>query len=284
MASTSLSVNPMSNPPATPAKFTFDTEFFEVVGGGRNAAALSLPQHTSRTAEAKLQQAYSEGHAAGLVEGQQQAQADLARLQQHTQNTLMAMQQAMEVRDGQLLNNLLGLLQGTLQCLLGHASQHYGPEVLEHHLRALLPLANTEENLTLKLHPSARGYHEKLNLPHATVLGLPLRIVTDSALGPTDALVEWQHGGVEAKLADHNAAVQALLTAAGATPLPKPDFTTPTLPPATELNMVAPEQPAPPAPKPSPAAPDPALFAAAQERAARAAALLGDDDLVDALK
>jgi flagellar biosynthesis/type III secretory pathway protein FliH len=265
------------NAPTPPAKFTFDTEFFEVVGGGRNATAITLPQSSGRSAEAKLQQAYTEGHTAGVTEGQQQAQADLARLQQHTQNTLLAMQQALEARDAKLLNNLLGLLQGTLQNLLGHASQHYGAEVLEHHLRALLPLAKPEEQLTLRLHPAARGYHERLNLPHATILGLPLRIVPDSTLGPTDALVEWQHGGVEARLAEHAAAIQALLTAAGATPLPKPDFTTPTLPPvaATATPTLSPA---------APANPDDPVANAAQARAARAAALLGDDDLVDALK
>jgi flagellar biosynthesis/type III secretory pathway protein FliH len=262
-------------PPPTPTKFTFDTEFFEVVGGGRNAAPVSLPTSTSRSSEAKLQQAFAEGHAAGLVEGQQQAQADLARLQQHTQNTLLALQQATEAREEKLLKNLLGLLQGTLQNLLGHASHHYGAEVLEHHLRALLPLAKTDEALTLRLHPAARGYHEKLGLPQAQVLGLPLRIVPDSNLGATDALIEWQHGGVEARLADHTAAVQELLTAAGATALPKPDFTTPTRPPTAGPALASPHA--------APTADDP-VANAAHARAARAAALLGDDDLVDALK
>lgn len=260
--------------PSTPTKFTFDTEFFEVVGGGRNAAPVSLPASSSRSSEAKLQQAYGEGHAAGLAEGQQQAQADLARLQQHTQNALLSLQQATEAREEKLLKNLLGLLQGTLQNLLGHASHHYGAEVLEHHLRALLPLAKTDEQLTLRLHPAARGYHEKLGLPQAQVLGLPLRIVADSTLGPTDALLEWQHGGVEARLADHTAAVQDLLSAAGATALPKPDFTTPTLPPAAAASAPAAAQ----------VVADDPLANAANERAARAAALLGDDDLVDALK
>lgn len=265
----------MVTTPAPRTKFTFDTEFFEVVGVGRNATPVSLPQTAGRSMEARLQQAYTEGHTVGLAEGQQQAQADLARLQQHLQNTLMALQQSLEAREAQLTRNLLGLLQGTLANIIGHASGHYGAELLEHHLRALLPLAKTDEALTLRIHPAARGYHEKLGLPQANVLGLPLRIIPDSTLGPVDAIMEWQHGGVEARLDEHLQTLQSLLTAAGATPLPKPDFTTPTLAPVTNPGVI----PAPPTSK----ADDP-LATAERERNARAAALLGDDELVDALK
>ncbi len=277
----------MDGLPVPRTKFTFDTEFFEVVGTGRNAAPVQLP--TTRTNEAKVQQAFTEGHAAGLQEGQQQAQADLARLQQHLQNTLHALQQSKAEAEQQMLKDMLGLVQATLHTLLGHASFHYGPEVLEHHLRSLLPLARTEEQLTLRLHPGARGYHEKLGLAQATIMGLPLRIVPDPNLGPVDAVIEWSHGGVEARLADHTNAVNTLLAAAGASPIPATDFLSPLgLGPTTAT--VAPTMPS-SAPAPSPATPsakavvaDDLLDQAARERTARAAALLGDDDLVDALK
>lgn len=271
----------MTTTSAPRTKFTFDTEFFEVVGVGRNATPVSLPPTASRSTEARLQQAHNEGYAAGLVEGQQQAQADLARLQQHLQNSLLALQQSLALREDQLLKNLLGLLEGSLLSIIGHASAHYGAEVLEHHLRALLPLAKADEVLSLKIHPAARGYHEKLGLPQANVLGLPLRIVPDTTLGPVDAIMEWHQGGVEARLGDHVAALQTLLAAAGATPLPKPDFTTPTLPPTSVVT--APSFGTPPPITGLSSADDP-LTAAERERAQRAAALLGDDELVDALK
>ncbi|MCA3244676.1 MAG: hypothetical protein INF43_05170 [Alphaproteobacteria bacterium] len=273
----------MTTSPAPRTKFTFDTEFFEVVGVGRNVAPVRLPPSNTPSVEDRLQQAYAEGQAAGLAEGQQQAQADLARLQQHLQNTLLALQQSLEAREDQLIKTLLGLVEGSLLTIIGHAGAHYGAEVLEHHLRALLPLAKTDEALTLRLHPAARGYHEKLGLPQANVLGLSLRIVPDTTLGPVDAIMEWHQGGVEARLDDHVTALQTLLAAAGATPLPKPDFTTPTLPPAT----VAAPNFAPPPPMaaaiPQSTVDDP-LSVAERERAQRAAALLGDDELVDALK
>jgi flagellar biosynthesis/type III secretory pathway protein FliH len=271
----------MALPPNPPAKFTFDTEFFEVVGVGRNTMPVSLSPSATRASETKLQQAYAEGHAAGLIEGQQQGQADLAQLQQHLQNTLMALQQSLAAREAELIRNLLGLMHGSLQTLLKHASQHYPAELLEHHLQALLPLAKTDETLTLRIHPSARGYHEKLGMPQATILGLPLRIVPDSTLGPVDAVLEWQHGGIEARLDDHTAALQNLFQAAEATALPTPQLpdSAPTMPNISITKNFAHELSPARGPEPSQQ-----LATAEQERTARAAALLGDDDLVDALK
>lgn len=274
----------MATPPTSPhRKFGFDTEFFELVGGTRASGdGISAPTQPSEPdAEALRQEAYAEGHAVGLAEGQTQAQADLARLQQHLQNTLLALQQANDTREEQTLNTLLGLMQRTLTHLIGHAAQHYGPEVLEHHLRQLLPLARTDETLTLRVAPQAIGYHEKLGLPQATILGITLRVATDSTLGPVDAIMEWQHGGVEARLPEHIAELEALLRAAGAQ----------SLPPAP-LNLAATPSPAAPlaAPVSATSAALPvteahtALNTAAEAMAERAAALLGDDDLVDALK
>jgi flagellar biosynthesis/type III secretory pathway protein FliH len=251
------------------AKYTFDTEFFEVVGQQRfpagDTAALSAK---SRDPEVLRQQAYAEGHTAGLQEGQAQAQADLLRLQQHLQNTLLALQTSLEDRERVLIGNLLGLVQASLGHILGHAAQHYGAEILEHHLRALLALARTDEALTLRIHPQARGYHEKLGLPQANIMGLALRVVPDTTLGSVDAVVEWQHGGIEARFADHAASLEKLLTTAGAATVPTPN-----------LNLAATVPTATPTPGAGPAA-----STVASARADRAAALLGDDDLIDALK
>lgn len=269
----------MASAPVTPhPKFGFDTEFFELVGtpittvGEPTEGAPKTP--LPRGPEALRQQIFSEGHAAGLAEGQAQAQADLARLQQHLQNTLLSLQQANDARDNQVLSTLLGLMQRTLNHLIGHAAQHYGPEVLEHHLRQILPLARTDEALTLRIAPQAVGYHEKLGLPHATILGVPLRVITDTTLGPVDAIMEWQHGGVEARLATHTAELEALLQAAGAQNLPPAPLNLSPTPPSTVQATT---------PKPTDEV-STAIATAEAERAKRAAALLGDDDLVDALK
>jgi hypothetical protein len=127
--------------------------------------------------------------------------------------------------------------------------------------------------------PQAIGYHEKLGLPQATILGVPLRVVTDTTLGPVDAIMEWQHGGVEARLTTHTAELEALLHAAGAQSLPPaPLNLTPTPTPAYAAQPTAPT-----AAKPTDDV-NTAIATAEAERAKRADDLLGDDDLVDALK
>ncbi len=272
-----------NNPPSSYAKFGFDTEFFELVQGQQDsgavpvanpAAGLSVQQRAQM--EEIRQQAYNEGYGAGMAEGQTQAQADLAQMQQHLQNALLALQKTQDEREEHLLMQMLGLLRVTLHQLVGQVATHFGPELLEHHMRALLPLLKGDEALTLRIHPAARGFHEKLGLPQAAIMGLPMNIVSDPALGPTDAVVQWTNGGVESKLADHLASVDKLIAGAGAHLM--------NVEHKTNLNVV----PAPlqrPEDKAMPAAPLDDMDAAAQAAKARADALLGDeDDLVDALK
>ncbi|PZP40699.1 MAG: hypothetical protein DI585_00285 [Pseudomonas fluorescens] len=282
-------------------KFGFDTEFFELVPGrGQDAAPgaapaapVSKPLPTSpaqmrEQLEEQRQQGYEEGHAAGMAEGlsqgMAQSQADLAQLQQHLQNTLMALQNAQTERDEQLLNQCLSLLRVTLHRLVGHAATHFGPELLEHHLRELLPLVKSDESLTLHIHPVARGFHEKLGLPQASIMGLPMHVQTDSSLGQTDAVIQWANGGAESKLAVHLMTVDTLLAGVGAQSL--------AIPTRTDLEP-APFVPATPASQPAQSEPAPAASlahddvetAASRAADARARALLGDDDdLVDALK
>ena len=290
-------------------KFGFDTEFFELVQGQKVATDTIMPSSTTQLRtqlEQQRQDGFTEGHAAGLAEGmaqglaqgQEQAQADLAQLQQHLQNTLMTLQTAQTEREEQLLTQTLGLMRVTLHHLVGHAASHYAPELLEHHLRSLLPLLVKDEMLTLRINPAARGYHEKLGLPQAAIMGLPMHIQTDMSLGQTDAVVQWSNGGAESKLNDHLVAVDALLSGSGAQILPvapRPDLESPVAapaPPAPEVRTApTPDMPQAPAPEAFVAAPEPAAVEADMETQAehaaraRANALLGDDDdLVDALK
>lgn len=256
-------------------KYTFDTEFFEVVGGP--AGHTTIPQ--AHAAMNPRQKAYDEGYANGLREGQQQAQADLQKLQQHLQNTIISLQRSVEERETQLLTQSLALLRVTLHHLLGHVVAHFPDELLEEHLRNLLPLLKTDEALTLRIHPAARGYHEKLQLPHASIMGLPMHILTDPNLGLTDAVVEWKNGGAESKLAQHLKAVDTLLAASAIPQLPTPPMPTQpaNLQEAPPPSLAAPAQAAVAAP-PSP------VEQAARAAQSRAAELLGDDELVDALK
>jgi flagellar biosynthesis/type III secretory pathway protein FliH len=225
------------------------------------------------------QQAYADGMAAGIVEGQNQAQADLAVVQQHMQNALMALQEAVTQREEQILTQVLSLMRVTLHQLVGLLAVTMGPELLEHHLRALLPLLKTDETLTLRVHPLARGFHEKLGLPQAAIMGVPMHIVNDATLGHTDAVILWANGGVESKLELHLAEVDRLLLGAGAQALAtdhKPNLN------ALSVPVEADSHTAKGVPVVAPASDmDEATLAAK----ARANALLGDeDDLVDALK
>ena len=276
-------------------KFGFDTEFFELVQGlgdaqaGAPAGAPKVAAMPATMAQLKVQmeearqEAYAEGYAVGMSEGQNQAQADLAQLQQHLQNALLALQTAQNEREEHLLAQCLSLLRVTLHHVVGQAMANYGPEMLEYHLRALLPLLKNDEALTLRIHPAARGFHEKLGLPQASIMGLPMHVTSDPNLGPTDAVILWANGGVESKLAQHLDAVDTLLAGAGAHMVniehkanlsPLPDVVKAQLHvQAQQVANVAAE----------PVMPD--MDEAEKAARARANALLGDEDeLVDALK
>lgn len=247
------------------ARFGFDTEFGEA--GGPGAAA---PKVAGKVLEEARQEAYAQGFAAGEEAGRQQAQEEIQALATQMQGLLTGLQESMVERDKQLLNNTLSLVRLSLHQILGQAATNYPDTLLEHHLRAVQPLIRQEESLTLRIHPGAQGFHEKLKLPHAHILGLPMQIVTDPTLALTDVVVEWKGGGVESKLATHWEALSALLTGAGGTAFPVPDLpgkgpaTAPAESPATSATteVSSPESPL----------------------RARAAELLGDEELIDALK
>ena len=265
-------------PPSSYTKFGFDTEFFELVQGQKVSVAdkggAPTAEQKQAVADDLRRQAYEEGFAAGMAEGLAQAQADLAQLQQHLQNALLALQNTQNEREEQLLMQMLSLLRVSMHHLVGQIAASYGPELLEHHLRALLPQLKADESLTLRIHPAARGFHEKLGLPQAAIMGLPMNIISDPALGQTDAVVMWANGGVESKLEAHLANVDALLAGAGAHMLQvehKANLNATPTPLRTEERVFA--------------APVDDMDAAAKAAKARADALLGDEDeFVDALK
>ncbi|NBV54446.1 MAG: hypothetical protein EBR79_01885, partial [Proteobacteria bacterium] len=189
-----------------PTKFTFDTEFFDVATGNSKpnspATAGGVPGRLPTTAGNAMagtsrQSIFDEGFANGLQEGRKQAQADLAQLQQHLQSTLLSLQTMLNEREAQILSQMLSLLHTTLHRMVGTLVEKWPQDLLEHHLKSVITSIKTDESLTLRLHPAARGYHEKLQLPHASVLGLPMHIAPDASLSHTDVVVEWKNGGAE---------------------------------------------------------------------------------------
>jgi flagellar biosynthesis/type III secretory pathway protein FliH len=238
------------------AKFAFDTEF-----GGSFAS----PRNTQKA----LDDARNEGYAAGLAEGRKQAQAEVEALSSMAQQALSGLQASLQEREAQMAQQTLSLLRLTLHHLLGHAISHYPDELLEHHLKSVQPLLRQDETLVLHIHPNAQGFHDKLKLPQAQILGLPMQIVPDANLGLSDVVVEWRGGGVESKLAQHWENLSTLLQGAGAVAAPVPQFSTETAPKEPDVadileKGVTPENKA---------------------LRSRAAELLGEDDeLVDALK
>jgi hypothetical protein len=87
-------------------------------------------------------------------------------------------------------------------------------------------------------------------------------------LPPSDCVVEWHGGGLEAKVHEHQKLMTELVASAGA-PVTAPDA--PPVVPAPNTPVTTPDA-APPAP------------AAAEPAKTRAAELLGDEELVEALK
>lgn len=254
----------MDNPAPKPEKFVFATDFFDVamMDGLANATpAQRIPKN--------IQEAHAEGLREGLAKGRAEGEAilqqELTTLRQQVANLTQQLSGQYSAWELSITNMALSLLRVTLHKLLGHAAAHYSDQMLEQHLRGLLNQLTQGEPLTLRVHPQARGYHEKLALPQASIGQLAFRIVPDDKLGPTDVVIEWPGGGLESKLADHLANLDALLAQAGAdTSLPVPPV------PAASTLQGPPET--------SP------LEAAAASTKSRAAELLGDDELVDALK
>lgn len=274
------------------SKFAFDTEFFEVVAGGMPGTAARSP---GQVQEELRQQAYAEGVAAGQAEGHAMADAEVARLQAYVVSMTAQLEAMLAEREHTLLHQMLGFVRGTLQHVLGQAVKYYPDELLAHHLQTLVPLAKAGEALVLRINPQARGFHEKLGLPQANIVGVPMQIVPDPSLGLTDALLEWQHGGLESKAVQHVAWLSDLMTAAGAAAIAVPEVVYPARDlglggvPSDGQRPMAPPVPADTAAAtlPPPVAPtqkDDAAQAALQASKDRAAALLGDDELVDALK
>jgi flagellar biosynthesis/type III secretory pathway protein FliH len=250
-------------PEAPYSKFGFDNEFFELdIASGLNGG---------RAKADGIEQVRAEAYAAGLNEGKNMATAEMAEMAKRLDTITEQLTQAQATWEERSVRQLLTLWHASFSRLLGQAAQHYPEQVFEQHLKSLLPLIRTGEELTLRLHPNARHFHEKLGLAHAHISGHNFRIIDDHGLLPSDCVVEWHGGGLEAKLQEHQKLIAELLASAGApVQAPAPEA----VPPVADTPAATPGLPATAASTAAPA--DPAKK--------RAAELLGDDELVDALK
>lgn len=246
-------------------KFTFENEFSEFFDVAVMDGLATPAGRTTKTAQDSYDEGFREGLAKGRAEGETQAQQEITALQQQLTALSEKLTQTQLEWQRNLSRQALGLMRVALHKLVGHAAEHYSDQMLEQHLKYLLGELHQGDNLTLRINPQAKGYHEKLGLPHANIAGVPFRIVTDPALGITDVVIEWPQGGLESKLSEHLAQLDTLLTGAGA------DVSLPTPPMPTTSDLKPEENPSP-------------LREAEAQTKTRADELLGDDELVDALK
>ncbi|MFZ2587124.1 MAG: FliH/SctL family protein [Alphaproteobacteria bacterium] len=242
-------------------KFSFENEFFDV-------AVLDglVGSKSARAANDAREEGFKDGLAQGRAEADALMQQEVAALTQQMQTLTAKLTAQQNQWHEAMTREALTLLRTTLHKLVGHAAEHYSDHMLEHHIKHLLTLLPQGEGLSLRVNPQAKAYHEKLGLPQASIGNIPFKIVTDPSLGITDVLMEWPGGGLEAKLAENLANVDALLAQVGA------DVTQPVPPLPTESHIQ---------PEASTASP---LDMAAKQTDTRVKELLGDDDLVDALK
>lgn len=243
-------------------KFAFETDFFDVAVMDGLITQPKLP----KTAQEGYDKGFKEGLAQGRAEGDTLLQNELTALKHQLTSLMATLTQRHEQWQNELTQAAINLVRQSLHKIIGHATAHYSDQMLETHIRELLALLHQGDGLTLRINPQAKAYHEKLGLPQASIGNIPFKITTDPALGPTDVVMEWPSGGLEAKLADHMVALDALLAHVGA------DTAQPTEPLPTTTTIQSPADTSSP------------LDAASQQTSSRAKQLLGDDELVDALK
>jgi flagellar biosynthesis/type III secretory pathway protein FliH len=203
-------------------KFQFDTDFFEVL----------TPEEVLRAEEAEQskEQAYNEGFTAGQNKVLQDMQQQLTQQLQTMHNISQQIQHQQDVYVVALGRQALQIINQTLHQILDHAAEHYPQEILEKHLRDVIPQVPGNMPLTLKIHPDATTFHEKLGAPEATIQGRTFTIQTDPNIAPGDCVVIWDNGGVEASLKQAKQSITQLLN---------------NTPPDPTIPAEEPEQPAP---------------------------------------
>ncbi|MDD9912633.1 MAG: FliH/SctL family protein [Alphaproteobacteria bacterium] len=173
-------------------KFQFDTDFFEVLSPAEVAAA--------EEADQAREQAYEEGFAAGKQKQTQEMQTQLQQQIQALQSIADEVQHQQDAYTIALGRQALTIVTQVLNQLLDHAAENYPQDILEQHLKGIIAELPQNMPLTLKIHPDAATFHEKLQAPEATIQNCSFAIQTDPQIPLGDCVAIWENGGIEAGL------------------------------------------------------------------------------------
>ncbi len=199
-------------------KFLFDNDFFEIsVEPGSRGPRGKQPEVD---VEQIKNEAFSEGYAQGREEATQALKADMERhLQAITTNldNMAAVKQQFAEIAG---HEVLVLVRHVLSHAFDDIAEKMPEELLKKTLeQTLLPnLANTP--LVVRLHAESLRYMEHLK----EELGLKdkegISYKTDASLAPGDVIVEWETGGVDARLSHLKEEIDKIFAAASTHPMP----------------------------------------------------------------
>jgi flagellar assembly protein FliH len=196
---------------AKPEKFTFDVSFDHL--GGMSSRSLAERRFTRGEIEATRQAALAEGHAAGVADAAKSAQSLTADSLAAIAQGVAALLAAHDATTADTQRRAMAAMQTIVAKLVpGLAAKNPLGEVEAFAIKCLHE-AIAEPRVVLRV--AAEIYEplrERLDALAATA-GYAGRIVliTDDALAPGDARVEWADGGAERDLAAQCAQIDNLL-------------------------------------------------------------------------
>ena len=186
----------------------------DVVSGGSKAPKTITEQD--------LAQAESRGYAAGLADGKQQASEQMAAdMQTHLAQFVSALQnleQAKAEHMRQTEARALDLLRKMLHRLFHIAQDKFPEAVLADALHQALQQVASDMPLVLRVHPATLEYAKQhISTSEQLKPFAPnLQWQPDPALAPGDCVVEWETGGIDARLEQTVQKLDDLLASASA--------------------------------------------------------------------
>ena len=176
-------------------KFLFDTEFFEV--------SLSEEQKKKNAEEALAQaeqQAYDRGYQEGHNKALDTARHEFAMHFSRIEEMLGAIDNAKTVLTRVLEAQALSLLKIMLQKLVAHAKEHYSDEILTATIQRALKEAANQTHLVMRINPQTLEYINEMSKADNPLEGKDVTLTADGDVPPADCVLEWETGGIDAKL------------------------------------------------------------------------------------
>lgn len=194
-------------------KFGFDTDFFEIAVDGKTPAKRGAPASNASTDIEDIKaQAFAAGKAAGAAEAMAKTQGELEDVILRFNAALGHLDTARTTYLQNLTQHTMQVLAQTLETLVGDAAKHYPQDILHKHLNDILPTLPHEDQMILRIHPTAKQFHDKLSGTVASIQSHVFKIETDTTMHPGDCLVLWKSGGMDAILAQNTTHLTTLLT------------------------------------------------------------------------